>query len=271
MKRTLTMLVAAFATAAVTIAAMSLGGGSASPPAAAPAVVPERAVKDLIPIVSGFDKVYRSIAPCRIVDTREGGGILAANQYRNFLVAGDSGFTRQKHGDSGCGIPTTASAIAITVTSVGSSGNGRLVAYPATGVAPNATTLSYYGDRKATASSIVDIPVGQRAQLRVMNFQYKTHLVVDVTGYFESQIAASVDASGAFIGHSDQVLASSRTATGRYHLTFGTDIDACVLQVSPGNGVSLVTATASGRTADVVVRTLAGAYVNREFNVTAAC
>ena len=50
------------------------------------------------------DLVYTPVTPCRIIDTRLGGGIMAANTTRDFLVTGTD-YSAQGGSATGCGVP----------------------------------------------------------------------------------------------------------------------------------------------------------------------
>ena len=45
----------------------------------------------LTPVMAQEDLIYVPVDPCRIVDTRSGGGAITANTNRNFLVSGSMG------------------------------------------------------------------------------------------------------------------------------------------------------------------------------------
>ena len=49
--------------------------------------------------------IYVPFPPCRIIDTRLGGGPLAAGQPRSFEVSGTENFAAQGGMEGGCGIP----------------------------------------------------------------------------------------------------------------------------------------------------------------------
>jgi len=123
--------------------------------------------------------------PCRIIDTRAGGGKLAANSTRTFFVKGTTGFAPQGGKTGGCGIPEFAAAVAVSVTTTNSSANNRLVTFPAGSPVPTSTTVSYLKSANVTGSTIVQLASGTGKVLAIHNFNATTHVVVDVVGYFE--------------------------------------------------------------------------------------
>ena len=74
--------------------------------------------------ITATENLYVPIKPCRIVDTREAGGILTSNSFRNFYVRGTSGFAGQGGTTGGCGLPLSAVAATLSMTT----GNSTLIA-----------------------------------------------------------------------------------------------------------------------------------------------
>ena len=74
------------------------------------------------------DLVYTPVAPCRIVDTRAGGGALAGGAVRLFEV--DSSDLTAGGSSTGCGIPLgVAQAVEMTIIAVLPAGSGYLTAW----------------------------------------------------------------------------------------------------------------------------------------------
>jgi ELWxxDGT repeat protein len=115
---------------------------------------------------------FYTVAPCRIMDTRQQGGPLAGGQPRTFDAAGF------------CGIPETAQALAVNVTAVGPDGSGYLVLYRATTPLPGTSTLSFLPG--STRSNNAMVHLGGGAFTAVAYPESRTvHLAVDVSGYYE--------------------------------------------------------------------------------------
>lgn len=119
---------------------------------------------------------FHTIAPCRVVDTRNpdgplGGPALSAGGSRMLQVGGN------------CGVPTTANAVAINVTVEAPTAAGHLHFYP-DGVAPGAATgISYQTGLTRANNAVLLLGAGG---LGVFCEQPSgtVHLVIDVVGYF---------------------------------------------------------------------------------------
>ena len=60
--------------------------------------------------------VLVAISPCRAVDTRAGDGELTDGSTTTFQIVGSDGFYEQGGEETGCDIPTDATAITATIT-----------------------------------------------------------------------------------------------------------------------------------------------------------
>jgi hypothetical protein len=119
---------------------------------------------------------FFTVVPCRVLDTRNapgpyGGPKLSANTNRQFILWGQ------------CGIPSTATAISVNITVVDPEGNGHVVVYPANIPTPLSSTLNFKTGlaRANNAVAVVDT----QGRIEVFSAGYKTHLLLDVNGYFQ--------------------------------------------------------------------------------------
>lgn len=142
---------------------------------------------------SGRDLIFTPVAPCRIIDTRLAGGILAAETSRSFFVAGTTGFPTQGGKAGGCGVPEGATAAVLNIVAVTPAGPGNLVTFaydeptPAT---PLASVINYgavtglNAIANGTVVPICDPLVGVCTFDLIVHARVNSvHLVVDVTGY----------------------------------------------------------------------------------------
>ena len=130
------------------------------------------------------------LTPCRIADTRQSGGPIAAQTSRNFVVHGTSGQL------SSCGIPENAKAVVLNATIVGPTTDGYLTLYPSNVARPVAANLTFRGGEPALGNgAIVGLATGS-PDLTAFVFlgTGSAHLVLDTTGYF-----CKVDGSGSCI------------------------------------------------------------------------
>jgi glucose/arabinose dehydrogenase len=116
---------------------------------------------------------FHTLAPCRLVDTRNAGPALAAGSTRGFMAW------------NVCGIPTTAAVIAVNVTVIGPSSGGHLRIWPAGAGAPATSAISFAAGQ--TRVNNVLIPLGAAGSFSVLaGFPTgSAHLLVDVMGWFE--------------------------------------------------------------------------------------
>ena len=111
-------------------------------------------------------------APTRLLDTRTGNGLsgkFTAGQRRDLQITGRGG------------IPATARAVVINLTSTSSDTGGFITAWP-TGIAqPNASVLNRKtGD---TVANLAIVPIGSGGKISLYNSTGTTHLIGDVVGY----------------------------------------------------------------------------------------
>jgi len=121
---------------------------------------------------------FHTLAPCRLVDTRNptgarGGPALGAGAVRSFPVA------------AACGIPASAWALAlnVTVTQPTAAGNVRL--FPGGTPVPPTSSVNYAAG--ATRGNNAIVALGEAGDLSALASQAagSVHLILDVTGYLE--------------------------------------------------------------------------------------
>ncbi|HKH46620.1 MAG TPA: hypothetical protein VKM72_18315 [Thermoanaerobaculia bacterium] len=119
-----------------------------------------------------------TIAPCRILDTRQG----------TSLVSGLDRVFALSAGLSQCGIPLTARALALNVTVTGSSGAGYVSLFPGDAPPPVASTINFASGQTLANNAIVSLARNGTASLgtrTVAGGGGQVHLIVDSGGYFE--------------------------------------------------------------------------------------
>ena len=129
---------------------------------------------------------YVPVSPCRVLDTRSGGGGLLVNETsRDYRVAGSGGeFTQQGGKSNGCGLPDGSPAAAVSVTAVAPTGNGFTRAWPKGSPAPTATMLNFTKAQSTTNSGAVTLAATGALDLSLKNFGGPSQYVIDVQGYF---------------------------------------------------------------------------------------
>jgi hypothetical protein len=223
-------------------------------PAAGPGPVPQVAPA---PLSAGSETVYVPINPCRIADTRKGGGKLATGAKRNLYVSGTSGFSSQGGTSGGCGIPASAKAATFSITAVSASGSGAVAAWPAGASEPFAKALSFEKGGVHTGTPTVALRPGSSTNLSIRDYSAATHLVVDVTGYYAAQMSAVILEDGV-LAHGSRVVQAGRLGIGWYAVKFDTDITHCVATASLRGFKGFVSVSFSGTYAYAYTRNTAG-------------
>jgi hypothetical protein len=118
---------------------------------------------------------YYTVAPCRLADTRGAAGpVLSAGSNRTFAI-----WTH-------CGVPSTASAASFNFTIVGPTAGGDIRTFPGGASLPASSTLNYRAGQTRANNAVLKL--GASGDITVHVDQAggsTTHLIVDVTGYFQ--------------------------------------------------------------------------------------
>jgi hypothetical protein len=119
-----------------------------------------------------------TLSPCRLLDTRNangafGGPALGAMAQRTFTAAGH------------CGIPSTAKAIAVNITSVNPAAAGYLATFPGNAFPLGTMTDSFQPLTVRANNAIIDLATDNTGTFGIQNNSTGTaNVVVDVVGYF---------------------------------------------------------------------------------------
>jgi hypothetical protein len=125
-----------------------------------------------LPVPPALD--FFTVAPCRVVDTRQGGGgPVAAGADRTFTMVGGT-----------CGVPATAKAVSLNVAVTQPTAAGNLRLFPAGGDVPNASTVNFAAGQTRTNNIVVGLSAAGELVARCAP-SGSTHLILDVNGYFE--------------------------------------------------------------------------------------
>jgi hypothetical protein len=131
------------------------------------------------------DYLYTPVAPCRIFDTRNVGGAIAAGTSREFYVYGP-GLNTLQGGAANCPAPKGEPRgvhLNVTVVPVGAQGNVRV--YPANASTPNASAVNFkLGTNIANALTVQSYySLGPR-EIEVYAGAGAAHVLADVLGYY---------------------------------------------------------------------------------------
>jgi|GEM_PF-2885587 len=191
--------------------------------------------------MSWEDGNYRAVTPCRVIDTRStSAGALKANTSRAFFIFDKGGFVGQGGDSSDCGIPSTATAVQINVTSTGATGNGNIRVYPYGEAAPLASLVNYRTGVPIANAATVGLCRNPNGSLCDKDVRFlattQTDLVVDVMGYYEPSMIAQINADGTVGGNSMRLVSAAYEGVGLYEVIWDTDVSRCLASVSIGDG-----------------------------------
>jgi hypothetical protein len=204
------------------------------------------------------ETVFTAIKPCRAFSTAPTGK-MTGDSYRTFQIAGSGSFAGQGGAPAGCGVPFSATAVAISLTGIGSPSAGYAVAFSYGAQLPNVYTLNVQGNVANTAGTISAIAEGK------MNVfvTRPMHVIGDVVGYYAPQITAEINEDGTIASSSKRVLAA-RFDGNYYHLTIDRNTTGCVaVGALVGSGNRFLTAMTYSD--QVLVTTY---FINQSFTST---
>jgi hypothetical protein len=273
--------VAAPVTALVFVAGITAGHASASPtlqkhpqpagqrsqPGAAEhaQVITPSALVD-----TSVESKYTPIAPCRIVDTRLGGGAIANLSARNFHALGSGSFAAQ--GGTSCDIPFSATAVTGSVISADAPGSGYVKVYGYGAAEPTASFLNYVKTPLLSASGT--IPVSDSTfDFTVKAFGKPTQVIIQLTGYYIRPMWVEVASNATYVQGS-RVTALSTLGTGLYEVDFDRNITGCAYTANSYTGgisVEVEPRVTNVNGVFLALEDSTGALVNAAFYLTVTC
>lgn len=129
-----------------------------------------------VPLVANAG--YVPVTPTRLVDTRTTFQSLGAGQRSDVTVAGKAG------------VPSSGvTAVVLNVTAVGATTDTHLRIWPAGTAMPNSSSLNT--DAARTQASMATVGIGGEGKISVFNAAGTTHYLVDVLGYYTTNLASS--------------------------------------------------------------------------------
>ena len=155
------------------------------------------------------DLVFTPLAPCRIMDTRNPGGIsglILAGTTRAFNGnGGGTNYTSQGGLLATCGLPLTidVAAIVLNVTVTQPAAAGYITVFPADAAQPLASSVNF------TAGAVVANNATLKISQADANGQFKifsitnVHVVADVVGYYSRPVATAIECNSVFSAATD--------------------------------------------------------------------
>ena len=266
----LVALVASLATAGVA-QAVDDGSTETLPPVSAPdgrgTAVPTR------------DSLYVPMQPCRIASTAVAGGKFTSGQTRQFDMTGN---LSAQGGSSSCGIPSRATALNMTITAVSSEGNGYVRVWPTSNSEPSATFMNFTRTFNVSNTGSIDVRSSSGSAFDLKVYGARTHIVIDVFGYHQDPIFATVQANGDLAGGS-RVAGVQKDGVGFYFVNFDVNTDRCAKTVTVGRHIvgtdpeynvgetaAFASSSQPGQVR-VVIRNSAGTFIDSAFSVDITC
>ena len=209
--------------AGVGLALVATTAAGASPVTRLQPANPHKTIAIASAVDTATEAKYTPIAPCRIADTRLGGGALTSGHARSFYALGTTGFGAQ--GGSSCDIPYAATGVTGSIIATGAAGNGYLKVFAYGASLPTASFLNYSHSLTLSASGTIPVVASTR-NFTVLATGASTHVVIQLTGYYMPPMWAEVSSSGGYVSGS-RVAALSYLGTGSYQVDFDRDISGC--------------------------------------------
>lgn len=229
-------------------------GSSAAPHASAPAISPS-----LIAAPTVSQTTFVPITPCRIADTRSGGGPIANGAVRTFNVQGTSGFAPQGGKSGGCGIPTTASGVVTNVTTTGATAHGGfLTGYPAGSPEPLSNFATYLAGITTTVNPTFALAGGTNHSLSIRAHGSSVQVIIDVTGYYSPQIQAIIAPDGSIYAKTPAIVSVTHNSAGNYTITTALDVSFCAVSIGIRGGTYYGDAFGNGTNVTVLTWAING-------------
>jgi hypothetical protein len=189
------------------------------------------ATPSITSVDTSTESKFTPITPCRIVDTRHGGGALSGGVARSFSAIGSAGISAQGGASGGCGIPSAATALDVSLQSVNSTKAGFLNE-TASGVAfANASLLHYVKGQTIGSGATLPITGTGTFAFKLKASAGHTDVLVDVLGYYIKPMTATVNSNGTLLFGSRVV--SVAGTSGQYDVQFDRSVVGCNYQATP--------------------------------------
>jgi hypothetical protein len=222
---------------------------------------------------STTESKFTPIQPCRIVDTRVGGGAMKAGVARSFIAVGTTGFSAQGGNSAGCGIPSGATAIDVSFQATAATGSGFVNETAFGSAFANASLLHYVSGQTIGTGSTFPINGTAAHAFTLKASAHQVELIVDVVGYYTKPMTATVLSTGAIVA-SSRVLSVTGSA-GQYDVQFDRSVVGCNYQASlfiTGQNVVISVGRLSTSTDTLLVETtISGTLTAETFYVSVTC
>lgn len=142
-----------------------------------------------------------TIAPCRVLDTRNIGGAVSAGTTFDFEVRGTPGASQG--GSAGCGVPTRSTAVILNLVAIIPSSAGHVVLWPYGTTQPTTSVLNTSSGETNNDGLFSPLAEDDDYDLSLKGVGVSANYVIDIVGYTVPSIATL---SGQAVGRLDNVL-----------------------------------------------------------------
>lgn len=153
---------------------------------------------------TGTDGRYHAVTPNRVLDTRAE----TAVGYSGPKPASGATVKVPIHGKAG--VPTTARAVAVTLTATESVGETFVTAYPSGQGRPLASNLNLPVTPNFTAANMAIVPIGADGSIELFT-NNPLHLIVDIQGWFGD--GSESEPGGFYVAQTPTRTADSRSSS----------------------------------------------------------
>lgn len=220
------------------------------PPPLAPgtAVAPSAAASaNRIPVARP-QSIYETLPRCRVFSSE--GKTIPVNALTTYVVSGTTGFEKQGGQAGGCGVPASATAVSLSLSTSRSGADGAVIIYPA-GVASTALrSASILAQKTLTTETTATLGVDGKIRLKP---SAAAAVEGTVAGYFAPPIAGLVSPGGAIYSGGARFVSATNPSAGVYQVKIDRDVTYCTPVVTPYNAGSGVYGVAYAFSGDTVV------------------
>ncbi|MFP5289301.1 MAG: FG-GAP repeat domain-containing protein, partial [Thermoanaerobaculia bacterium] len=128
---------------------------------------------------------FYTLPPCRVSDSRQAGNLTYGGPK---LVGGEQRtITSHSNASMSCGVPATAKAVVINVTTTASTHAGYLSLFPGGDGIPTSTTIHFGAGQTRANHAVMPLSFDDRGNVTVyvgMPAGGQVHVILDVFGYF---------------------------------------------------------------------------------------
>lgn len=217
-----------------------------------------------------MELVFTPISPCRAFSQTITTG---PDQRRTVQITGGGSFAAQGGSATGCGVPASATAVAISMH-VKSTVDGLVTAFAEGADKPPTAFSAYYSPQQRESISVVT-QIGTDGKI-ALNARptVATAITGDITGYYAPQIAVYMNYNGTAYSATTRILSTSKISTGYYQIDTDRNLQLCSVHVNVAGGFYYATAYPSGNSIYVSTwRIESGSAVPQDLyhNVSAHC